>query len=62
MGVLEKVKDVAEQCIDKARELMKDSVIMECHENGSFDFNMVIKKVEIAMAVEQSKSGDAKMD
>ena len=59
MATVETVKNVAEECLDKAKQFMKDSIVLECHEDGSFDFNMVIKKVEVAIAV--AENSDAKM-
>ena len=50
-----KVESMITITLEKAHELMKDAVIIECNADGAIKMSSVIKEVEIAIAVLKDK-------
>ena len=60
MDGIERVKDCIDECLGKASELIRDSVIIEFSKNDSFTFDMFVRELEIALAVEKQKGANMK--
>ena len=59
----QKVVDIAQECIKKANEMVRDAAITECaSESGTFDFSMVVSRVEIAKGIAADGKPDSSMD